>query len=113
MAQLYHAKGEAVNAMKADGIEYEERMELLEEISWPKPLEELLEATLTRCTGRRTRGSPSAGLSPKSVVRDMCERAMTFGEYIQYYGLARSEGIVLRYLCDAYKALRQTVRRTR
>ena len=50
-----------------------------------------------------------AGLSPKSVVRDMFERAMTFGEFIQYYGLARSEGIVLRYLSDAYKALRQTV----
>jgi superfamily II RNA helicase len=108
MAQLHHAKGEAVQGMKADGIEYEERMELLEEISWPKPLEELLEATLE--IYRQTHPwVAEAGLSPKSVVRDMFERAMTFGEYIQYYGLARSEGIVLRYLSDAYKALRQTV----
>ncbi len=83
-------------------------MELLEEISWPKPLEELLEATLE--IYRQTHPwIAEAGLSPKSVVRDMFERAMTFGEYIQYYGLARSEGIVLRYLSDAYKALRQTV----
>jgi hypothetical protein len=34
---------------------------------------------------------------------------MTFVEYVGYYGLARSEGLVLRYLADAYKALRQTV----
>ena len=108
MAQLHHAKGEAVQGMKADGIEYDERMELLEEISWPKPLEELLEATLEMY--RQTHPwIAEAGLSPKSVVRDMFERAMTFGEFIQYYGLARSEGIVLRYLSDAYKALRQTV----
>ncbi|NEA34681.1 DEAD/DEAH box helicase [Streptomyces sp. SID13031] len=108
MAQLHHAKGEAVQGMKADGIEYDERMELLEEISWPKPLEELLEATLD--IYRQTHPwIAEAGLSPKAVVRDMFERAMTFGEYIQYYGLARSEGIVLRYLSDAYKALRQTV----
>jgi Domain of unknown function (DUF3516) len=34
---------------------------------------------------------------------------MTFTEYIGHYGLSRSEGLVLRYLADAYKALRQTV----
>lgn len=49
-------------------------------------------------------------LAPKSVVRDMYERAMTFVEYVSFYGLSRSEGLVLRYLADAYKALRQTVR---
>jgi hypothetical protein len=48
-------------------------------------------------------------LKPKSVVRDMYERAMTFGDYINYYSLARSEGLVLRYLSDAYRAARQTI----
>jgi hypothetical protein len=48
-------------------------------------------------------------LSPKSVARDMYERAMTFVEYVGFYGLARSEGLVLRYLADAYKALDRTV----
>jgi hypothetical protein len=48
-------------------------------------------------------------VSPKSVVRDMYERAQTFTEYVGFYGLSRSEGLVLRYLADAYKALRQTV----
>jgi hypothetical protein len=48
-------------------------------------------------------------LAPKAVARDMFERAMTFTEYVAFYGLSRSEGLVLRYLADAYKALRQTV----
>ncbi|MGH3792160.1 MAG: DUF3516 domain-containing protein, partial [Pseudonocardiaceae bacterium] len=48
-------------------------------------------------------------LSPKSVARDLAERAMTFTEYVGFYGLARSEGLVLRYLADAYQALRRTV----
>src|SRR5262249_53418371 len=48
-------------------------------------------------------------VAPKSVARDMYERAMTFAEYVSFYGLSRSEGLVLRYLADAYKALRQSV----
>ncbi len=107
-AQAFKARGEAVGEMKADGIEYDERMELLEDVTWPKPLEELLEHTYE--VYRRTHPWISeSALSPKSVVRDMYERAMTFAEYVSFYGLARSEGLVLRYLGDAYKALRQTV----
>ncbi|TWD75224.1 helicase-like protein [Kribbella amoyensis] len=107
-AQEHHARGEAVNAMKAEGIEYDERMELLEDVSWPKPLEELLSATFEMYRQSHP-WIADTGLSPKSVVRDLFERAMTFGEFIGFYGLARSEGIVLRYLSDAYKALKQTV----
>jgi len=108
MAQQFKARGEAVAEMKSDGIEYDERMELLDEVSWPKPLLELLETTYELYR----KGHPwiaESALSPKSVVRDMYERAMTFAEYVAFYGLARSEGLVLRYLSDAYKALRQTV----
>jgi len=107
-AQLNKARGEAVQQMKADGVEYEERMARLEEITYPKPLEDLLEHAYE--TYRR--GHPWVGDHPlqvKSVVRDMYERAMTFTDYIGYYELARSEGLVLRYLASAYKALTQTV----
>jgi superfamily II RNA helicase len=107
-AQEFKARGEAVAEMKADGIEYDERMDLLEDVTYPKPLEELLEHTY-EVYSRSHPWITEAALSPKSVVRDMYERAMTFGEYVAFYGLARSEGIVLRYLGDAYKALRQTV----
>jgi superfamily II RNA helicase len=107
-AQRFKARGEAVAQMKADGIEYDERMELLEDITHPRPLDELLTAALEIYR----RGHPwviDHELKPKSVARDMYERAMTFVEYVGFYGLARSEGLVLRYLADAYKALRQTV----
>jgi superfamily II RNA helicase len=107
-AQLFKARGEAVAAMKAEGIEYEERMNLLDAVTYPRPQADLLEAAYNIYR----QGHPWVAdheLSPKSVARDMFERAMTFTEYISFYGLARSEGLVLRYLADAYKALRQTV----
>ncbi|SDQ84895.1 RNA helicase [Quadrisphaera sp. DSM 44207] len=108
LAQAHAARGEAVAAMKAEGVEYDERMELLEEVTWPRPLAELLEAAFE--TYRQTHPwlAPEM-LSPKSVVRDMWEQAMGFGDLVRRYGLARSEGLVLRYLSDAYRALRQTV----
>ncbi|OHV43391.1 DEAD/DEAH box helicase [Pseudofrankia sp. BMG5.36] len=107
-SQQFKARGEAVAAMKAEGMEYDDRMEALQEVTYPKPLDELLTGALEIYR----RGHPWVDdyeLSPKTVVRDMYERAMTFAEYIQFYGLARSEGLLLRYLADAYKAVRQTV----
>ncbi len=107
-AQLFKARGEAVAQMKADGIEYEERMELLDSVTYPRPQADLMEAAYNIYR----RGHPWVAdyqIKPKSVARDMYERAMTFTEYVSFYGLARSEGLVLRYLADAYKALRQTV----
>lgn len=108
MAQQHAARGEAVAQMKAEGIDYDERMELLEEVTWPTPLADVLFPAFETYRG----GHPwvaEFSLSPKSVVRDMVERAMTFTEVISHYGLTRSEGLVLRYLADAYRALRQTV----
>ncbi len=108
MGQQFAARGEAVNAMKREGIEYDERMALLEEITWPKPLEELL--TYTFDTYKESQPwIADFELRPKTVVRDMYERAMSFGEFIAFYKLARSEGVVLRYLSDAYRAARQTI----
>jgi len=107
-AQLKKARSEAVAQMKAEGIEYEERMALLDDVSYPKPLEELLRHTFE--VYRQTNPWAADGhLSPKSVVREMWERAMTFREYVSVYGLVRSEGAVLRYLSDAFKALRSGV----
>ncbi len=107
-AQRSKARGEAVEQMKRDGLEYEERMELLEDVTHPKPLNELLTGAFITYA-RAQPWIADHQLSPKSVARDLSERAMTFVEYVSFYGLARSEGMVLRYLSDAYKALRQTV----
>ncbi|MEU2104013.1 DUF3516 domain-containing protein [Nocardia sp. NPDC019255] len=108
MAQQHKARGEAIAEMKADGIDYDERMELLEEVTWPKPLAELIEPAYETYRAGHPWVSEFAP-APKSVVRDMIERAMTFAELISFYQLARSEGVVLRYLADAYRALRRTV----
>ncbi|MCQ9164710.1 RNA helicase [Arthrobacter sp. STN4] len=107
-AQLKRERTEKVAAMKAEGIEYDERMAILDEVTYPMPLAEMLFGAFEVYR----KAAPWVGdfeLSPKSIIRDLYERAMNFGEYVQYYSLARSEGIVLRYLTDAYKALRQTV----
>ena len=106
--QQFKARGEAVAAMKAEGIEYDQRMELLDQITWPKPLEELLDAAFETYSASQPWIGDFA-LSPKTVVRDMYERAMTFADFVGFYGLARSEGLVLRYLSDAYRAARQTI----
>ncbi|AQA03258.1 DEAD/DEAH box helicase [Mycobacterium sp. MS1601] len=107
-AQLNKARGEAVAAMKAEGIEYEERLELLDEVTYPKPLEELL-GHVYEVYLQTNPWAADGQLSPKSVVREMWERVFTFKELVSVYGLTRSEGAVLRYLSDAFKALRSGV----
>jgi len=102
------ARGEAVAAMKAEGIEYEERMALLEDVTWPRPLADVLEPAFA-VYKQTNPWVADAELAPKSVVRDMVERAMTFPELVSRYQLERTEGVVLRYLADAYRALRQVV----
>ncbi len=107
-AQQNTARGEAVAEMKADGIEYEERMALLDEITWPKPLAELLEATFEIYRTAHP-WLPEDALDPKGIVREMYEQGYSFTEFVSRHQLARSEGLVLRYLTDAYRTLRHTV----
>ncbi|WP_121258676.1 DEAD/DEAH box helicase [Nocardioides ferulae] len=107
-AQQFTARGEAVAEMKADGIEYDERMALLDAVTWPQPLAELLGATYE--IYRQTHPwLPEDALGPKSIVREMFEQGMSFTDFVSRYQLARSEGLVLRYLTDAYRTLRHTV----
>ncbi|MEP9383660.1 DEAD/DEAH box helicase [Nocardioides cheoyonin] len=108
LAQQYEARGRAVEEMKADGIEYDERMALLEDVTWPRPMAERLEA-LYEVYRRSHPWLPEDALDPKSVVREMYEQGMTFTDLVRRYQLARSEGLVLRYLTDAYRTFRQTV----
>lgn len=111
LAQQFKARGEAVAELKADGYDYEERQEILEEISWPQPLAELLEVVYRRELAQHPWLAENL-VSPKTVVRDQYERAMTFAEFVAFYKLQRSEGLLLRYLSDTYRALRQTVPET-
>ncbi|MES7928195.1 DUF3516 domain-containing protein [Cutibacterium acnes] len=108
IAQQHAARGEAIAHMKEGGYDYEDRMAAVEEIEWPRPLEDTLNALFDIFAPSHP-WVPADALQPKSVVRDMYERAMTFGEFCAHYKVQRSEGLVLRYLTDAYRALRQTV----
>jgi superfamily II RNA helicase len=108
IAQEKSARTAAITAMKADGIEYDERMALLEEVTYPQPLADLLEPAFKMYV-RTNPWVAGETLSPKSVVREMFETASTFTEYVSRYGLERSEGVLLRYLLDAYRAMRQVV----
>lgn len=108
IAQQKAERSEELAALKAEGVDYTERMTILEEITWPKPLEELLEqAYTTYCEGHPW--AREFSISPKSVVRDMIEKSMTFSDLVATYGLARSEGVVLRYLTDAWRTLKHSV----
>ena len=103
-AQQSAARGEEIAALKAEGIDYTERMALIEDVTYPQPLaEELEDAFETYCSSNPW--AKEWQLSPKSVVRDMIEHAMTFSDLIATYGLSRSEGVVLRYLTDAWRTL--------
>ncbi|MEM8922230.1 MAG: DUF3516 domain-containing protein [Actinomycetota bacterium] len=107
-AQVDEAKRELLADLKARGVEYEERMERLAEVEPPRPNKEWLYQSFDAF---RVRHPWVAGdnVAPKSIVRDLYQRAMTFGEFVQHYGLKRSEGVVLRYLTDVYKALVQNI----
>ena len=107
-AQEHRARGEAVAAMKAEGIEYDERMELLEGVTHPQPLKELLDEAF-EAYAREVPWARDYELSPKSVVREMVERAFGFRDLVSFYQLGRAEGAVLRYLSDAFRAIERTV----
>ena len=106
--QQFAARGEAIGAMKAEGLDYDERMEALDDVEYPKPLDELLTAMFETFASTQP-WIRDVELRPKSVVRDLYEKAMTFTEYVSHYKLTRSEGLLLRYLSDADRAIRQTV----
>lgn len=108
MGQQKVARDAAIAQMKADGVEYEERMELLTEVTWPRPLRDFI----FEAFGTYQQGHPwviDTPPRPKSILRVMIEQGMDWGDLISRYALARSEGVVLRYLTDAYRTLRQSV----
>ncbi|MBR1830017.1 MAG: DUF3516 domain-containing protein [Atopobiaceae bacterium] len=108
VAQEKAARAKAIAEMKADGIEYEERMERLEDVTYERPLEEMIDAAYAQYC-EQVPWARDFEPRPKSVLRDMLETASDFKTYIQRCGIARAEGILLRYLSEAYRALDRTV----
>jgi superfamily II RNA helicase len=108
MAQLDKVKRETLDRLKAEGMEYEQRIEELDKLEWPKPNRDFIYDSFNAFSDKH----PWVGadnIAPKSVAREMVERFCSFHDYVRDYGLQRSEGVLLRYLSEAYKALLQSV----
>jgi superfamily II RNA helicase len=107
-AQLSKLKSERIDELKAQGMEYAERMEELEKLEWPKPNRDSIYLTFNAFAEKH----PWVGtenIRPKSIARELFERFCSFDDYVRDYGLQRSEGVLLRYLSETYKTLVQTV----
>jgi superfamily II RNA helicase len=107
-AQVDKKKGEAVAQMKAEGIEYEERMERLELVEHDKPLADFIYESFNEFAAHHP-WVQKENVRPKSVARELVEKFASFCEYIRFYGLQRTEGILLRYLSDALRTLQKSV----
>src|SRR5690606_10115330 len=106
--QLDKLKGERLEELKAQGMDYEDRLAELEKVEWPKPNREFIYTTFNDFAARH----PWVGdenIRPKSIAREMVESFHSFNEYVRLLGLQRSEGVLLRYLSDVYKTLVQNV----
>ena len=107
-AQAELLRKELLAELKAQKVPYEERKERLEDVEHPKPLREFLYGAFNIFRAHHP-WVTGENVRPKSVARDLRERAMTFGEYVNHYGLTRSEGLLLRYLTEVYRGLQQNV----
>lgn len=106
--QLDRVKDRAIAQMKADGMEYDQRMEEIEKLEYPKPLRDFVYDTFNAFAAKH----PWVGqenIHPKSIAREMFENFRSFAEYVLDYELQRSEGLLLRHLNSVYKVLGQTV----
>jgi superfamily II RNA helicase len=106
--QLDKLKGDKVAEMKAAGVEYDDRMEELEKMEYPKPERDFIYETFNVFAAAH----PWVGaenIKPKSIAREMFERYSSFADYIQVYGLMRSEGLLLRHLTNVYRVLEHTI----
>lgn len=106
--QLERVRAEALAAMKAEGVPYEERLERLEKLEYPKPNRDFIYGTFNAFAERH----PWVGqenIRPKSIAREMFENFRSFDDYVRDYQLQRVEGLLLRHLHSVYKVLKQTV----
>ncbi len=107
-AQVYREKSHKIATLKADGVPYEERMEILEEVTWPKPKGEWI----YMCYAAYAESNPwlaTEPIRPKGIAREIVAEQTSFSSWIKSLELDRSEGVVLRYLSQVYTTLLHNV----
>jgi superfamily II RNA helicase len=107
-AQEDKLKGELIARLKAEGVEYDQRMAELDKVGYPKPGAELIYQTFDAYAAHHP-WLGSENIRPKSIARDLYERYLSFNDYVKEYGISRAEGVLLRYLSEAYKTIVQNV----
>jgi len=94
--------------LKEEGMDYEDRLEALEEVEHPKPGKDFIYSTYNEFVLLNP-WAKEAGVRPKSIAREMVESWISFEDYVKTYQLERSEAVLLRHLTEVYKVLVQTV----
>lgn len=106
--QLDVLKTREMARMKAEGVEYDERIARLEEMEYPKPQRDFVYGTFNTFAEKH----PWVGhenIKPKSIVREMFENYRTFSDYVKEYDLEKIEGLLLRHVNSTFRVLVQTV----
>ncbi|MBW2279846.1 MAG: DUF3516 domain-containing protein [Deltaproteobacteria bacterium] len=101
-------KRDLIERLKAEGVPYEERIRLLDEVTWPRPNAEFIYATFDIFADKHPWVAHET-IRPKGIAREMFETYSSFEDFVRLYGIARSEGLLLRYLGDVYRTLVKTV----
>ncbi|MEE9606919.1 MAG: DUF3516 domain-containing protein [Myxococcota bacterium] len=108
VAQARKRKGELLARLKAQRVPYEERIRRLDSVTHPQPDADFIHATFEIFAEKH----PWVGdesIRPKSVAREMFEGFRGFVDYVREHRIARSEGLLLRYLSQVHNTLVQSV----
>ena len=108
LRQVDRIKDELVAHLKAEGVPYEERIRHLDEVTWPQPNADDIEATFELFRERHP-WIGSTTVKPKSIAREMYEGCSSFDGYVREYRLGRIEGLLLRYLSQVHNVLVRSV----
>jgi superfamily II RNA helicase len=106
--QERRARDELMGRLKAERVPYEERIEELEKVSWPKPNEDFIYASFELFRGRHP-WVDDAAIRPKGIAGEMAETYASFDDFVKRNQLARMEGVLLRYLSQVWNTLARGV----
>lgn len=105
--QQNKARSAKMDELKAQGMEYNQRLEEIEKVEYPKPLRDFIYDTFNEFAA--VHPWVDINIEPKSIAREMFEDFSTFSSYVKKYNLERIEAILLRHINSVYKVLSQTV----
>lgn len=107
-AQERRERGDRIGQLKAEGLDYVERMEAIEDVTWPKPEAEWIYDSFNSWLETHP-WLAAEHIRPKGIARELFETWATFSEYVRELKLQQSEGVLLRYLSQVYRVLARSV----